>query len=67
MIYIPFTLLLADHIHETPAQIGQGIFHPRRDLMEVVPDQEAVGLQFPELFGQGGLRDLTRRMPQNDM
>ena len=48
-------LHIADYIHEAPAQIGQGIFHPRRDLLEVVPNQEAVGLQFPELLRQGRL------------
>ena len=31
-------LHVVDDVHEAPAQIGQGVFDPRRDFLKIMPD-----------------------------
>ena len=38
-------------------QRGQGVLHPKRHLLVDLPAKKAVLLQFPQLPGEGGMRD----------
>lgn len=57
-------LHIVDHIHKAPAQIGQGVFDPRRDFLKIMPDQETIRFQLPELLRQGGFRDFAELAAQ---
>lgn len=60
----PPGLHIVDHIHKAPAQIGQGVFDPRRDFLKIMPDQETIRFQLPELLRQGGFRDFAELAAQ---
>ena len=49
---------------ETFSQVSQGILHLRRHFLIDIAGDEAVLFQFPELLGEGGLRDVPKPPPQ---
>ena len=55
---------LLQNWYEALSQLCQGILDSWRYLRKDRPPQEAVGLQFPQLFGQGGLGDAVQTAHQ---